>query len=119
MTADNSPPNARTFDLAAAIADRERAGEAWQEFFRVPALSMGIYHILAGTDDRASHTPHADDEVYYAVSGSGLLRVGDESFDVHAGTIHYVKAGQEHFFTNVQEDLTLLVVFATAGGEVS
>jgi predicted amidohydrolase YtcJ len=54
------------FEIADLITAREASGEAWNEFLRVPALSMGVYALAADAED--PQTPHAQDEVYYVVS---------------------------------------------------
>jgi mannose-6-phosphate isomerase-like protein (cupin superfamily) len=84
----------------------------WIERFRVPDLSVGTYSIPAGgTDDQ---TPHHEDEIYVVVSGRAVLDTGDGRTDVSTGSVIYVAAGEDHTFTEVTEDLTLLVIFAPA-----
>ncbi len=100
------------FDLAAVAAAREIAGAPWHEFFRVPALSMGLYVLAAGSDDGQS--PHGQDEIYYVVSGRGVLRVEDRDQPVTPGSILYVAAHAAHHFHAIEDDLTLLVFFAPA-----
>lgn len=74
---------------------------------------MAIYTIVAGTDDRESHDPHDQDEVYVGIRGKGRLTAGDKVFDVDANSIVYVRAGVEHHFHDVTADLTVLVFFST------
>jgi predicted amidohydrolase YtcJ/mannose-6-phosphate isomerase-like protein (cupin superfamily) len=100
------------FELADLIAAREASGETWHEFLYVPALSMGIYALAAGAEDPQS--PHAEDEVYYIVSGRGVIRVGEVDRPVQAGSIVFVEANAEHRFHSITEDLTALVLFAPA-----
>lgn len=100
------------FTLAEVTAAQQIAGQPWHEFFRVPALSMGLYVLPAGSDDGQS--PHAQAEVYYVVSGSGVLRVEDRDQPVGPGSILYVAAHAAHHFHAIAEDLTLLVLFAPA-----
>jgi mannose-6-phosphate isomerase-like protein (cupin superfamily) len=78
----------------------------------VPALSAGLYRLPAGAAD--PQKPHADDEVYYVVSGRASLRVGTEDRAVGPGTVVFVRAGVEHRFHAITEDLTALVFFAPA-----
>lgn len=95
------------------IIDQQRAsGTAWLEFLNVSNLSMGVYNIPACTDDRDSHDPHDRDEVYVGVSGKGRLTADGKVFDVAANSVVFVKAGVEHHFHDVTEDLTVLVFFA-------
>ncbi len=100
------------FTLAGVAAAQQIAGQPWHEFFRTPALSMGLYVLPAGSDDGQS--PHAQDEVYYVVSGRGVLRVENIDQPVLPGSILYVAAHAAHHFHAIEEELTLLVFFAPA-----
>ena len=102
------------FELSEIQTAHAEAGQLWQEFFRVPALSMGLYVLPAGgTDPQESHS---EDEIYYVVRGRGQIRVGDEDRVVQAGSIVYVTKGIEHRFHTIEEELQLLVFFAPAEG---
>ncbi|MEL6104998.1 MAG: hypothetical protein AAFU85_03135 [Planctomycetota bacterium] len=61
------------FTIDEVIEQQRASGNAWFEFLDVSSLSMGVYTIPAGTDDRESHDPHGRDEVYVGVSGTGRL----------------------------------------------
>ena len=102
----------KAFEIADLLATRDASGEAWIEFLRVPALSMGVYALAAGTDD--PQTPHGEDEVYYVVSGRGVLRVEDVDQPVQSGSVVFVEANAQHRFHSITEDLTTLVFFAPA-----
>ena len=60
----------------------------------------------------APKNPHTGDEIYYVISGSGMARVGEETYPVEAGDVVYVEAGLEHDFFNIEEDITVLIVLA-------
>jgi mannose-6-phosphate isomerase-like protein (cupin superfamily) len=100
------------FELSDLIAERERWNKPYLEFLRVPSLSAGLYVLPVGAEDK--QTPHTEDEIYYVVSGQGMMRVGNEDCSVQAGSFVYVEAGGEHRFHSITETLTLLVVFAPA-----
>ncbi|MBW2495409.1 MAG: amidohydrolase family protein [Deltaproteobacteria bacterium] len=100
------------FEIADLISAREASGEAWSEFLRVPALSMGIYSLAAKAED--PQAPHDQAEVYYVVDGRGILQVGDVERPVRAGSIVFVEANAEHRFHSITENLTALVFFAPA-----
>lgn len=106
------PMESFSTDIAHWQNQLRESGESWAEFFDCPSLSLGVYTVPAGTDDRESHTPHVDEEVYFVVSGKGKLNVAGESIEIRPGGVHYVPSGVEHFFCDVAEDLTLFVVFA-------
>ena len=84
----------------------------WVEHFRVPALSVGTYRIVAGgTDDQH---PHAEDEIYVVRAGRARLVAGDESVAVGPGSVVFVPAGEAHRFVDISEELEVLVVFVPA-----
>jgi mannose-1-phosphate guanylyltransferase len=60
----------------------------------------------------APKNPHTEDELYYIISGSGKIRVGDRVHSVEAGDTVFVKQGLEHDFFNIDEELVTLIVFA-------
>jgi quercetin dioxygenase-like cupin family protein len=84
----------------------------WVEQLRVPDLSVGTYSIPGGGIDGQS--PHTEDEIYVVTAGTAVLESGGERADVSAGTVVYVPAGEVHRFTDVSQDLALLVIFAPA-----
>ncbi len=84
----------------------------YEEFLRVPSLSCGVYHLPAGSKDM--QTPHDEDEVYFVLEGRARMQVGDEMREVAAGNILYVRATETHSFFEIEEDMTLLVFFASA-----
>ena len=93
---------------------RPPAGAAndWVEHLTVPDLSVGTYCIPAdGLDDQ---TPHTEDEIYVVTSGRGTIVTPASSAEIGPGSVIFVPAGEEHRFTEVTEDLTLLVVFGPA-----
>jgi mannose-6-phosphate isomerase-like protein (cupin superfamily) len=98
------------FDLQELLAEQAQSGKLWHPFLDLPSLQLGIYVVTA--DDRASHQPHAMDEVYYAVSGRGVLQVNGQDQPVGPGAILFVATGVEHHFHSIVEPLTLLVFFS-------
>ncbi len=102
----------QAFHLSALQAQRASSGHLYHEFLRVPALSMGLYELAAGSND--PQQPHDEDEAYYVVSGQGMIRVGDEDQPVSAGSIVYVAAHVPHYFHSIVTDLSVLVFFAPA-----
>lgn len=100
------------YDLPTISAVRAQAGKLYQEFLRVPALSVGDYVLPAGGTD--PQKPHKEDEVYYVVRGHSRMRVGSEEQVVKAGSVIFVAAQVEHRFFDVSEELEVLVFFAPA-----
>ena len=73
-------------------------------------LSLGTYSIPAGgTDDQS---PHTEDEIYVVKTGRATLVTDSGTAAVAPGSVIYVPAGETHRFTDVTEDLALIVIFA-------
>jgi quercetin dioxygenase-like cupin family protein len=105
-------PAMRIIEGASEFTSPGQEPNHWVERFRVPDLSVGTYSIPAGGVD--DQTPHHEDEIYVVIRGRGRLETDDGTAKVHAGSVIYVPAGEDHTFTEVAEDLTLLVIFAPA-----
>jgi mannose-6-phosphate isomerase-like protein (cupin superfamily) len=90
--------------------EKQQGDDAYREFLRRDGMSLGLYRLAAGKTDRQH--PHATDEVYLVISGRALLKVEDRSIEVSTGSVVSVDHGADHHFTDITEDLTLLVVFA-------
>jgi len=82
------------------------------EFLNVPALNCGIYSLAAGSTDMQA--PHDEDEVYLVLSGKARMHLGDEDRNIGPGSLLYVGATTEHSFFEIEEDMTLLVMFAAS-----
>jgi mannose-6-phosphate isomerase-like protein (cupin superfamily) len=82
----------------------------YREFLRRDGMSLGLYTLRAGATDHQH--PHSADEVYCVISGRAVLKIEDASVDVSPGTVVSVDRGVDHQFTDIVEDVTLLVTFA-------
>jgi len=89
-------------------------GEAndYVEHLAVPDMSVGTYSIPAGGYD--DQTPHTEDEIYVVTSGHAVIETPGGAAPVAPGSVIFVPAHEEHRFTQVTEDLALLVIFAPA-----
>jgi mannose-6-phosphate isomerase-like protein (cupin superfamily) len=105
----------RVFDLETEIEKQKTGGTPYREFLRRPALSCGIYTLPPGAKDLQA--PHDEDEVYFLIRGRGRVRLGgeEEERSVGPGSILYVAATSEHSFFEIEEEMTLLVFFASGG----
>jgi len=92
--------------------ERAKAGKLYREFLRVPAMSVGLYVLAAGSTD--PQLPHHEDEMYYVIRGRARFRADDEDTDVSAGSLLFVEADVEHRFHDISEELAVLVFFAPA-----
>jgi mannose-6-phosphate isomerase-like protein (cupin superfamily) len=103
----------QVFDLEQLLEKARSDAAPYLEFLRVPSLSCGIYRLAAGARDLQG--PHDEDEVYYVIEGRGKLKVEGSEREVGPGSILYVRATSRHSFFQVEEDITLLVFFASGG----
>jgi mannose-6-phosphate isomerase-like protein (cupin superfamily) len=91
------------------VVERLRAGGGGYEVVHEsPGMELGVYVLVAPEPDRQQ--PHADDEVYVVLEGTGVLEVSGESVLVDVGHAVFVEAGAEHRFT-AYEHLAVLVIF--------
>ena len=79
----------------------------------MPALSAGLYSLPAGSKDLQS--PHDEDEVYFVMRGRGRVRIDGAEQPVGPGSVLFVRATSSHSFFEIEEDISLLVFFASGG----
>jgi mannose-6-phosphate isomerase-like protein (cupin superfamily) len=89
---------------------RDSDGHGYVDFLASPKLSVGLAIWPAGATDR--QRPHREDEVYYVISGRGVITVAHEARPVKRGSLVFVTAGAEHRFHDIEEDLRVLVFWA-------
>ncbi|WP_181780986.1 cupin domain-containing protein [Pseudonocardia pini] len=99
---------------AGVYAVPEGEPNQFREHGRLPDLSVGTYCIPVGGKD--GQDPHTEDEVYVVVRGRARLVAESGEVDVGPGTVVLVPAGERHHFTDVREDLSVVVVFGPAAG---
>jgi len=93
---------------------RDAAPTKFAELFQHGSLSVEIYR-PGGVDDQ---TPHARDELYVVLTGSGEFTYGGRRATIAAGDCLFVAAGVEHRFENFTADLAVWVFFyGPEGGE--
>ncbi len=100
------------FEWSNLQQQRHDKGRAYLEFLRVPSMSAGLYELPADAVD--PQQPHSEDEIYYVVSGRAQIHVDGEDRPVGPGSVIFVAAGIEHRFHSIEENLSVLVVFAPA-----
>ncbi|HSR24573.1 MAG TPA: cupin domain-containing protein, partial [Candidatus Eisenbacteria bacterium] len=100
------------FEVADLIAARTSSGHEYADFIRSELLSVGLATWPAGAAD--TQQPHTEDEVYYVVGGRGRIAVAGEQRPVGPGSIVYVATGVDHRFTDLEEELQVLVFWAPA-----
>ena len=84
------------------------------ELFRARSgsLSMTVARWRAGATD--GQQPHTEDEVYYLVAGRAVLVIDGQPHLVESGSVAFVAAGVDHCFTEITEDLEVLVFWSPA-----
>src|ERR1043165_4512262 len=82
----------------------------FDEHLRTDDLSIGTYSLPAGAGD--DQTPHSEDEVYVVTAGHGTFVDEAGRVPVGPGDTIFVRAGAEHRFVDITEDLALVVIFA-------
>lgn len=100
----------KAFRLDELEAERAANDGAYLQFLRERNMSVGLYALDAGTTD--PQQPHAQDEVYFVVSGRAAITVDMETTQIARGSVVYVPAGTAHKFHHISEDLRVLVVFS-------
>jgi mannose-6-phosphate isomerase-like protein (cupin superfamily) len=98
------------FDLTDVSHEHAQSGKDYLQFINEGTLSLGLYVLAAGAEDTQS--PHAEDEIYYVVSGRATVVVAGERRPVGPGSIVFVAREVPHRFVDIVEDLSLLVFFA-------
>src|SRR5689334_24399316 len=96
------------FEIAAVKQRLGEAGGGYEVVHESAGMELGVYVLVAPEPDRQQ--PHADDEVYVVLEGTGVLEVSGESVPVDVGHAVFVEAGAEHRFT-AYEHLAVLVIF--------
>lgn len=94
-------------DLERKVSESDKP---YLEFLRRRGMSVGLYRLPVGAEDRQH--PHAADEMYVVLRGRGTLRVRDHDVEVGPGSVISVDQGEDHRFVDIREDLHLMVVFA-------
>ncbi len=102
----------RAFGVRSA-AEKLRESGGYEIVHASPGLELGVYVLVAPEPDRQQ--PHADDEIYVVLEGTGTLEVEGEPVAVKEGDAVFVEAGADHRFT-AYEHLVLLVIFERRRG---
>jgi mannose-6-phosphate isomerase-like protein (cupin superfamily) len=99
---------AHPFDADEVKRRLGEAGGGYEIVHESPGLEIGVYVLVAPEPDRQQ--PHADDEVYVVLEGTGALDVEGTSVDLREGHAVFVPAGADHRFS-AYEHLSVLVIF--------
>jgi mannose-6-phosphate isomerase-like protein (cupin superfamily) len=101
---------------AAVDGSREVQGLISQESCDAADMAAGLWWLHPGEQCDTDIHPDAS-EIYYVVSGEGILRLGEEKFPVRKGMVVYIPQGVEHqTFNTGDEDLCYFWTFAPPPG---
>src|SRR4029079_5241204 len=93
MTTASDLPPSHVFGVDAAKRRLQEAGGGYEVGHESPGLELGVYVLVAPEPDRQQ--PHADDEVYVVLEGTGVLEVEGEQVQLREGHAVFVPAGAE------------------------
>ena len=101
--------DARTLlaSLPGPVTAKWPEGERFVEAFSREGLSLELYAPV-GHDPQQ---PHAQDELYFIVSGTAVLSIGDARLDCAPGDAFFVPAGMSHRFESFSEGFSAWAVF--------
>jgi mannose-6-phosphate isomerase-like protein (cupin superfamily) len=98
------------YALSEICQQQAESDKTYLQFINEGTMSLGLYALAVGANDTQS--PHAEDEIYYVVSGRASIVVAGERRPVLPGSIVFVTKEVEHRFVDIEEDLSILVFFA-------
>jgi mannose-6-phosphate isomerase-like protein (cupin superfamily) len=101
-------PVAHAFGIAAVQARLRDAGGGYEVVHESEGLQLGVYVLVAPEPDHQQ--PHADDEIYVVLEGTGVLDVEGTQVELREGQAAFVPAGADHRFS-AYEQLSVLVIF--------
>ena len=98
--------------VKSALATLEQKEVAFTELFQHGSLTVECYrpHVV---DEQQ---PHARDEVYVVISGSGMFFNDGISLPFSAGDVLFVPAAKEHRFVDFTDDFATWVFFYEPDG---
>lgn len=76
--------------------------------------TFGYVEFPAGSSHEYHRHPNAD-EVFYVLSGHGIVKSGNETFEVKSGDTVFVPAGDVHYFNNTDKKEPLIALFVYLG----
>lgn len=98
----------------AAVLPDESSATRFADTFRHGTMRLGLY-APRGSD---TQTPHAQDELYVVVAGSGTFVKDGQERQFAPNDVIFVEAGAEHRFLDFTPDFAAWVIFwGPSGGE--
>ncbi len=86
------------------------SGNRFYSFMSKGSMDAGVLRLRPGEKDVQG--PHANDELYYVISGHGFIRIERKDVPIKPGSIIFVPAKKRHNFHGNNDELRVLYVFA-------
>lgn len=89
------------------------ATEKWKEgvWDIEPFEKGGVKLIFFAPRNKDYQTSHEEDEFYFIISGTGRIRIGENTFAFEPGDVFFVPKGIPHNFTEFSDDFATWAVF--------
>ncbi|MFZ2503703.1 MAG: cupin domain-containing protein [Nocardioides sp.] len=114
--ADQGDRRVAHLDEASAAIPAGEGQPRFAELLRHGSMSVELY----APQGRDLQEPHAQDELYIVATGSAALRIGETIEPLAAGSVAFVRAGEDHRFEEFSADFSTWVVFwGPPGGEAA
>ncbi len=97
------------YDLETYLAKIKKSSSYFSTFIDKESLSAGVLLLKPGEKD--TQTPHANDEIYFIISGNGFLKIKNKDYSVSKNKLFFVAKNVKHFFHGNSEDLQVLYFF--------
>ncbi|MEM3129256.1 MAG: cupin domain-containing protein [Nitrososphaerales archaeon] len=88
----------------------DASGNWFYSFMSKGSMDAGILRLMPGEND--PQRPHANDELYYVIKGTGFIRLENRDVPIKPGSIIFVPARMRHYFHGNKDELQVLYVFA-------
>lgn len=98
------------YDTAEILKKLDESGNWFYSFLSKGTMDAGILRLMPGEKDPQG--PHANDELYYVIKGSGFIRIEKDEIAVKPGSMIFVPAKKKHQFYGNKDELQVLYVFA-------
>ena len=84
-------------------------------FEKVPGLGFSFRKRVLHPGSSIGYHPQKEDEVYYVVSGKGLMTIDGKAFEVGPGDATLTRPGSSHGLVQAgDQDLVVIIVFPVA-----
>jgi len=97
------------FNLDDYVKKIKNGNSYFHTFVNRDNLAAGVLVLQPGEED--TQEPHQSDEMYYAISGDGYLKIKDKDYRVSEGKLFFVAKDVPHFFHGNTVELKVLYFF--------